>query len=204
MNRYIFSTALMLALAATVGLAYGQQQAAEEKPATSCCCAPVAYDLFVGLRNLLSCAACAPVCAEPKKCEPVACPAPEPACCQPLFPCARAQLAAVGQQLRQAVCCPPAIVSEPCPAEKPVECAAPCRPSLLESLRARLACPPAPGCRCGGLLRAMLQLIGCGPACCCQVESAEPTPAAQPTEAPAPTIRPLPEAPKAPKPDASA
>ncbi|MCS7237927.1 MAG: hypothetical protein NZ899_06610 [Thermoguttaceae bacterium] len=208
MNRYILSTALVLSLAATFGVAFGQQQAAEEKPATPCCCAPIACDLFVGLRNLLSCAACAPVCAEPQKCEPVVCPAPEPSCCPPLFPCARAGVVAVGQQLRQAVCCPPACVAPPCPVEKvekPVTCPAPCRPSLVETLRARLACPPAPCCRCGGLLGAVLQLIGCGPApCCCQVEAAEPTPAASPTEAPGEAIKPLPEAPKAPKPDASA
>ena len=213
MKIRLFALTLAISLA-FVGQGVAEQQ--EAAPSSGCCppcqvCTPLACDLFQGLRNLLGCMTCVPaVCQEPS-CQPVACPAPEPCCPPPVVACARARIAAVGQQLRAAICCPPPACGEAVPQEKPAVCPPVCRPTLLDVIRTRLnslapQCPPAvPSCQrcCTPILNAVMGLIGCGPtACCQQVAPAEPTPAAAATEAPANQLRPLPQAP--PKPDTAA
>lgn len=198
MRRFVIPLALALGLAISPTIfAQNEQPAADEGPA--CCCPSIACDLFAGLRNLLLCPACPPVACPPQQCEPVVCAAPEPVCCAPLFPLLRARLECVREQVRAAVCCPPACpppaVVEVKPVQcPPVPCPPVCRPGLIDMLRARMCCP-APRCQCGGLLGAVMQLIGCGPApICCQGQVEQPTPAAAPSEAPS-QLRPLQKAP---------
>ncbi len=197
---------------ATQGLAQQQQQEGNPGSCPPCqVCTPLACDLFQGLRNLLGCVACGPVACQAPACEPVTCPTPEPCCPPPVLACARARIAAVGQQLQAAISCPAPACGEAVPQEKPAVCPPVCRPTLLDVIRARLnclapQCPPCvPSCQrcCTPILNAVMGLIGCGPSPCCQqVAPAEPTPAATPTEAPADQLRPLPQAP--PKPDTAA
>jgi hypothetical protein len=216
MRKWISVLAVVVALAlAGTAFAGNDQPQATEKPACGCCLPP-GLDLFVGLQNLLGCGACAPVACDKPACQPVVCPAPEPAvCAAPMFPCLRAQVQAAGQQLRSALCCPKPACGAVVQAEpKPEACAAACppavRPTLLDVLRARMQCVAPqcgrPSCCPGvGLLQAVMGLLGGGCSPCCQAvehEAAQPTPAASPTEAPADQIKPLPPAP--PKPDPAA
>jgi len=209
----------LLALVVAINLAFvsqGLAQQQQEGSSGGCCppcqvCAPLACDLFQGLRSLLGCVTCGPTACPAPACQPVACPAPEPCCPPPVLACARARIAAVGHQLQAAVCCPPPACPEVAQPEKPVACPPVCRPTLLGAIQARLNClapqcpprGPAPQPCCTPILSTIMGLLGFGVSPCCQqVVPAEQTPTVAPTDAPANPLKPLPQAP--PKPDTAA
>ncbi len=215
MRRFLVPFTFLAGFAvASAALGQATESQGEEKIV---CCRPLVSDLFAGLRSLIVGPCCPEVPCPPQRCEQVVCPAPEPLCLPPVLPRVQCQVARVRQEIREVVVapalqCPAPAVPAPkvpiCPApivEAPKVSCCPSarRPTLLDAIRARMSQPVVQCGPCGGLLNAILKLIGCGPTICCQAHEAasEPTPAVAPSEAPPPEIKPLP---KAPIPDVSA